>query len=162
MTQHPSRAERLLSVIGVQPASRAAGGRYLRSLPVRPGVRYWATSQPRFGEDYLGVQFYGEGRAFGRCLAADLERAGFKPRNPQSNQDTYAKAVRFDRAGGIDTPHLLVLRRELDAILRSGERADKAAETRTHSFREFMLASPLADIDLDLPSRTKTWREGVV
>ena len=161
MTQHASRAEQLFSVIGVQPASRAASGRYLRSLPVRPGVRYWATSQPRFEEDYLGLQFYGEGRTIGRRLATALERAGFAPRNPQSNQDTYAKAVRFDRGGGIDAPHLLALRRELDGILKRGE-PDTAAETPFSSFRAFMLASPLAETDLELPARDADWRQGAV
>ena len=59
MTEPESRPERLMSAIGLRPATKAASGRYLRSLPVRPGVRYWATSQERFREDYLGVQFFG-------------------------------------------------------------------------------------------------------
>lgn len=163
MDQQQSRPERLLGVIGATPATRAASGRYLRSLPVRPGVRYWATSQARFGEDYLGVQFYGEGQAVGRRLAADLERAGFKLRKPQSNQDTYAKAIPFDRSGEIDTRRLLALRRELDAILREDETTGGGTEVQSpRSFRDFMLASPLAHADLDLPSRDKAWRDGAV
>jgi hypothetical protein len=55
---------------------------------------------------------------------------------------------------------LLALRRELDAILATGEAADGATKPRPKSFRDFMLASPLADTDLDLPSRDADWREG--
>lgn len=160
MSEPESRPERLMSAIGLRPATKAASGRYLRSLPVRPGVRYWATSQERFREDYLGVQFYGEGQEEGRRLAAHLERAGFKARKPQSNQDTFAKAIPFDQAGEIDARRLLALRRELDAILTTGEAADGATKPRPKSFRDFMLASPLADTDLDLPSRDADWREG--
>lgn len=161
MSEQESRPGRLMSAIGLRPATKAASGRYLRSLPVRPGVRYWTTSQERFREDYLGVQFYGEGQQEGRRLAALLERAGFKARKPQSNQDTYAKAVPFDQTGEIDARRLLALRRELDAILKSGEAADSAVEVQpAKSFRDFMLASPLADADLDLPSRDTDWREG--
>ena len=163
MERRQSRVERLLGAIGARPATSAASGRYLRSLPVKPGVRYWATSRERFREDYLGVQFYGEGQEVGRRLAADLERAGFKPRKPQSNQDTYAKAIPFDRTGEIDARRLLMLRRELDTILRRGETAGAgAAAPAPRSFRDFMLASPLADADLDLPRRDKPWREGVI
>jgi len=163
MSQQQSRVERLLGVIGARPATQAASGRYLRSLPVRPGVRYWATSQERFREDYLGVQFYGEGQEVGRRLAADLERAGFKPRKPQSNQDTFAKGVPFDRTGEIDARRLLALRKELDAILQRGEASggDPAASA-PQSFRDFMLASPLADTDLGLPPRGKVWRDGAI
>lgn len=161
MNKTESRPERLMSTIGLRPATKAASGRYLRSLPVRPGVRYWATSQDRFKEDYLGVQFYGEGQQEGRRLAERLERAGFKARKPQSNQHTYAKGIPFDQSGEIDARRLLALRRELDAILTAGETADSATETRpSRSFRDFMLASPLADADLDLPARDADWREG--
>ena len=110
----------------------------------------------------MGLQFYGEGRTVGRRLATALERAGFAPRNPQSNQDTYAKAVRFDRGGGINASHLLALRRELDGILQHGEAADTTAEARFPSFRSFMLASPLADVDLEFPARDADWRQGAV
>ena len=161
MSGHHSRPERLMSALGVRPATRAAGGRYLRSLPVRPGVRYWATSQERFREDYLGVQFYGEGQEEGRRLAAALERAGFRARKPQSNQDTYAKPIPFDPSGGIDLHGVKALRRELDAILEAGEQAT-GADTSATSFRDFMLASPLAAIDLPLPSRHGDWRESGV
>lgn len=161
MKEMESRPERLMTAIGLKPATKAASGRYLRSLPVRPGVRYWATSQERFREDYLGVQFYGEGQEEGRRLAARLERAGFKARKPQSNQDTFAKAIPFDQTGEIDDRRLLALRRELDAILRSDEAADGSVDARPMaSFRNFMLASPLADADIDPPSRNTDWREG--
>jgi len=163
MIEPSSRPERLMGAIGLRPATNAASGRYLRSLPLRPGVRYWATSQARFREDYLGVQFYGEGQVEGLRLAARLERAGFKARKPQSNQDTYAKAIPFDQGGEIDLRRLQALRRELDAILQSGEAEDGPAAARASgSFRDFMLTSPLADADLDLPSRDSGWREGAL
>lgn len=156
-----NRPERVLEAIGASPATRAASGRYLRSLPVRPGVRYWATSHERFREDYLGVQFYGQGQEVGKRLAASLERAGFKARKPQSNQDTFAKAVPFDGSGEVDTRRLVALRRELDAILQSGETSVSQENDLPKSFRDFMLASPLSAVDLDLPPRDGRWRESV-
>ena len=161
MSEIQSRTERLMKILGVEPATRAAKGRYLRSLPFRPGMRYWATSQERFREDYLGVQFYGQAQEEGRRLAAALERAGFKARKPQSNQDTFAKPVPFDPGGDIDVHGVTSLRRELDAILETGKHA-APAEAPTTSFRAFMLASPLAEVDLDLPSRDREWRESGV
>lgn len=161
MDRQVSRVERVMDIVGVRPATHAASGRYLRSLPVRPGVRYWATCQERFQEDYLGVQFYGQGQEIGRRLAASLERAGFKARKPQSNQDTFAKGVPFDGSGEIDARRLLALRRELDAILQSGEASSGKGEARLQSFRDFMLASPLNAVELDLPLRDASWREDV-
>ena len=154
------RAKGILAAVDMQPATRAESGRYLRSIPIRPGVRFWATSQPRLKQDYLGVQFHGAGREAARRLASRLESAGFLARSPQTGQDTFAKPVPFGATGEIDSRRLQALRRELDAILRTAETADGAAETQPTSFRDFMLASPLGDADLDLPSRDPDWREG--
>ena len=151
-----ARARSVLSALDLQPATRAASGRYLRSVPVRPGVRYWATSQPRSRKDLLGIQFYGEGLEDARRLRARLEDAGFEARSPQTGQATFAKPVPFSPDNAVDAPALRLLRRELDAILAEGEHAGVAEPNR--SFRNFMLASPLADQTLDLPTRDGAWR----
>ncbi|MBA3811158.1 MAG: hypothetical protein H0X27_05845 [Caulobacteraceae bacterium] len=155
------RAGVVLGALGVLPASRAASGRYLRSLPIAPGVRYWATSQPRLEQDFLGVQFYGEGTVEAPRCAEGLMRAGFKRRMPQTGQITFAKPVSFAPRGGVDTAAIRAVRRELDAILRrhvaSGERPEVEKPV---SFRQFMLASPLADFELRLPPRAAAWRTG--
>lgn len=156
------RAKRILAAVDMQPATRAASGRYLRSVPIRPGVRFWATSQPRLKQDYLGIQFHGTGRDAARRLAARLESAGFLARNPQTGQDTFAKSVPFGSTGEVDSRRLQGLRRELDAILRDAEAVDEATEARPKSFREFMLASPLAEVGLDLPPRDSEWRQGAL
>ena len=150
-----ARARSVLAVLDLQAATRAASGRYLRSVPVRPGVRYWATSQPRSRKDLLGVQFYGEGMTEARRLRVRLEQAGFEPRSPQTRQATFAKPVPFSADDAVDGPALRRLRRELDAILAEG--AGGADPTR--SFRDFMLTSPLADHEIALPTRTGDWRK---
>ncbi len=157
MVSVEARALSVLATVDLQPATRAASGRYLRSIPVRPGVRFWATSQPRLGKDLLGVQFYGDdGRAEAERLRRRLEQAGFQARTPQTGQETFAKPAPFSADNGIDRAALRSVKRELDAILASGQSRDAG---RTRSFREFMLASPLADVELDLPSRDGSWRE---
>lgn len=162
MISAEERAKHILTAVDLQPASRAASGRYLRSVPIRPGVRFWATSQPRLRQDYLGVQFHGAGRDAARRLASRLENAGFLARSPQTGQDTFAKPVPFGATGEVDARRLQALRRELDAILLTAETAEEIIDAQPKSFREFMLASPLADTDLDLPSRDPDWREGVL
>lgn len=157
MTSPEARARSVLTLLDLQAATRAASGRYLRSVPVRPGVRYWATSQPRSRKDLLGVQFYGEGLAEARRLRARLEQAGFEARSPQTGQATFAKATPFSADDAVDGPALRLLRRELDAILAQAEGAGVAEPAR--SFRDFMLASPLADQQIALPPRTGDWRE---
>lgn len=153
-----TRALAVLAALNLQPATRAASGRYLRSTPVRPGVRYWATSQPRSRRDMLGVQFYGEGLPEARRLRARLEQAGFIARSPQTGQETFAKTVAFADDDAVDEGALRGVRRELDSILSEAALAD-THETR-RSFRDFMLASPLSEVDLSLPSREADWREG--
>lgn len=158
------RALAVLAALSLHPASKAASGRYLRSLPVRPGVRYWAASRPRSAEDYFGVQFYGEGSGEAASHTEPLLAAGFRPRNPQTGQITFAKPVAFSPGGDIDSRALQRVRRELDAILDQSEpdAARSASSAKTQTFREFMLGSPLADVDLDLPARTPAWRPSSV
>lgn len=151
------RALSVLATVGLQPATRAASGRYLRSVPVRPGVRYWATSQPRLGKDLLGVQFYGDdGRVEADRLRRRLEKAGFEARSPQTGQETFAKPAAFSSDNGIDVAALRSVKRELDAILVEGLLVPTGAK---RSFRDFMLASPLSETEVELPSRDANWRE---
>lgn len=164
MLEVANRPGRILAAVELQAATRAASGRYLRSLPVRPGVRYWATSRQRFGEDHLGVQFYGDdGLDEARRLRGALERAGFKARAPQTGQETFAKPVGFAADGGVDEWALRSLRRELDAVLANTEPSlstgtPNVGDVAATSFRDFMLASPLAEIAVELPARDDHWR----
>ena len=149
----------MLKVLDLSPVSGSATGRYLRSLPIAPGVRYWATSQPRHRRDFFGVQFYGEGTAEARRCAERLQAAGFQARTPQTGQLTYAKSVAFAPRGGVDADSLRAARRELDAILRS-LRDEHAPDRKPNSFRRLMLESPLAGVELSLPPRAPAWRSG--
>jgi hypothetical protein len=155
------RARALLRVLGVSPASKSASGRYLRSLPILPGVRYWTTSQVRLEQDFVGVQFFGEGADEASRCGRRLEHAGFRQRTPQTGQTTFAKPLRFAHGQAIDTQAVRAIKRELDSILFGDEiGTDQADGDQPQSFRDFMLASPLADLDLDLPSRDADWRQG--
>jgi len=149
-----------LKGLGLQPATGAKGGRYRRSLPLKPGVRFWATSRPRSREDMLGVQFFGEAVREGQLRAAELERRGFVRRAPQTGQITFAKPVPFAQGEEIDTAALGSVRRELEALL--AREVSPGEEGRTPhsalSLREFMLASPLADLELDLSRPPGGWR----
>lgn len=152
-----TRARALLATLNLCPATQAASGRYQRSVPVRPGVRYWATSQIRSRKDLVGIQFYGEGLAEARRLRGRLEQAGFRPRSPQTGQETFARPVPFSTADAIDDAALRSLRRELDAILAEADQPGVSEAGRT--FRQFMLASPLSDQPIEPPARSAPWRE---
>ncbi|MGZ8362788.1 MAG: hypothetical protein ACXW3D_02910 [Caulobacteraceae bacterium] len=152
------RARALLNALSLSPASRAASSRYLRSLPVRPGVRYWATSQPRSSRDYVGVQFYGEGVRDAERFARKLLKADFERRNPQTGQVTFAKAVRFKTGDAIDVDAAKAVKREIDNILAGGEPPTLASGAKP-SFRALMTSSPLADAGIILPDRENSWRE---
>ncbi len=155
------RALDVLAAAGSTPATRSASGRYQRSLPIAPGVRYWATSQPRLRQDFLGVQFYGEGAVDVAPFAERLRRNGFGARTPQTGQLTFAKSAAFAPAGGIDVEAIRRIRRDIDTILRDRIADEDARVTeRPISFRQFMLASPLAQVELVLPNRGADWRTG--
>lgn len=153
-----TRALAVLQALKVQPATKAASGRYLRSLPIRPGIRYWATSQLRLQQDFVGVQFFGEGLEAARRCGQRLERAGFRQRSPQTGQSTFARPVAFAAGQAIDAAAVEAAKRELDEILRDDERG--GAQPASPSFRAFMLSSPLSGVDLTLPERENTWRQG--
>lgn len=154
------RACALLKALDLEPATSSGNHRYQRSRPVRPGVRYWSSSLLRLHQDLLGVQFFGEGLREAAHKEARLERAGFRKRTPQTGQLTFAKAVPFAGAE-LDNQALSRARRELDQILEldGSVDVDVDAPIGRQSFREFMLASPLADVELQPPERSGRWRE---
>jgi hypothetical protein len=153
------RAGAVLQEIGFTPATRAASGRYQRSLPITPGVRYWATSQPRLRQDFLGIQFFGEGALEGVRFGDRLIKAGFQPRTPQTGQLTFAKAAPYAPSGDIDGNAIRSIRDALDSILKDhGVHQQRGKAGKNASFRNFMLASPLAGIELSLPERPSVWR----
>lgn len=142
------RAAAVLAAAGAHPSTKAASGRYRRSDPIRPGVRYWSTSTPRHQLDQFGVQFYGRGLSEGRQLEERLRAFRFEPRAPQSGQMTFARAVRFAPGDLLDHASLAEARRELDVILEQTS-VDGVQESGSR-FLDFMRNSPLAGLDLDL------------
>lgn len=149
MIQVADRAEAVLQAGGQRADTRAASGRYRRSPAIRAGVRYWASSRLRQREDLFGVQFHGrEGKATALRLQAAFERAGFETRNPETSKVTFARAIPFGAGDGVDAESIRSAKSTIDAIL-GGEPPPSSGR----SFREFMLASPWADIEIELPVR---------
>ncbi|QYC11481.1 hypothetical protein [Brevundimonas nasdae] len=105
------RTQRLFEDLGIAPATRAASGRYLRSEPLRSGIRYWAGHAR--GQDLFGVQFLADGLSDAERLGSRLVQAGFNPRPPQSSQLTFCRAIDVQADG---TPDLIALR-ETRAVL---------------------------------------------
>lgn len=151
------RARTVLTTLSIQPATSAASGRYLRSRPIRVGVRYWATSQPRYEQDAFGVQFFGEGVREAERLEARLVRAGFIQRTPQTNQRTFARPIPYGPDNALDLAAARAARADLDAIL-SEETGSAAPGFEEGGFRAFMLDSPLAEAELPPVDRTGDWR----
>ncbi|WP_282008560.1 hypothetical protein [Brevundimonas aveniformis] len=145
------RAVAVLAAIRLEADTRAASGRYRRSKPIRPGVRYWATSRLRQQEDVFGVQFYGEGLREARRLQRAFERAHFEIRNPETSKITYACPIAFGPGKSVDVEGIATARRTIDTILGS----TVTPTTQGASFLEFMRASPWADIEIDLPDRVR-------
>lgn len=143
------RSAAVLAAIGEEADTGVAGGRYRRSSPIRPGVRYWSTTRLRQREDVLGVQFHGPGIAEAQRLRAAFERARFEVRNPETSKITFARAVPFGVSEQIDAEALAETKKVVDAILGVA-----AASDTGKAFLAFMQASPLADVDLNLAERT--------
>lgn len=143
------RAQALLAAIGQEADSKAASGRYRRSRPIRPGVRYWSTARLRQREDVFGVQFHGPGLAEAARLRAAFERAHFEVRNPETSKITYARPIPFGPGERVNEAALAEAKRAADAIL--GGPNDPAGCEMT--FLEFMQASPWADLEIELPER---------
>lgn len=165
------RAQRVLGVVGAKPATKAASGRYQRSLPFRPGIRYWATTLERSHADKFGVQFLGEGIAIAQRLERAFIRRGFVKQSTQPSQITYCRKIKWLPDDGIDVEAVRAALAEVDAVLNEADPAPSrkrnavAEEAGTPtgrsglSFLEFMRASPLYGVELDLPKREGGWRD---
>lgn len=162
------RAQQILKVIGAEPATKAASGRYQRSLPFRAGIRYWTTSLERSRADKFGVQFLGEGVATAHRLERAFVRRGFVKQSTQPSQITFCRKIEWLADGEIDEEAVRVARAEVDAILAGGDGAPAApaapaplpqGHRPSANFRAFMLASPLASADLPEAVRDPRWRE---
>lgn len=152
------RALAVLDALHAPAATRAASGRYRRSQPILPGVRYWSTSMQRFSRDYVGVQFFGEAVGEASRFEARLVGAGFERRTPQTGQITFAKPVPFASPSRVDVEAVRAVGREIADILVGH---DSPRQPPGQTFRDFMLASPLAEVELEPPSRQASWRGGV-
>lgn len=65
---------------------------------------------------------------------------------------TFAKAIDFGPDGALNEQALSRARRDIDAALE--EPSDKPPPDRSgRAFREFMLNSPWADVEIELPER---------
>lgn len=147
------RAQAVLAAIGQQADTRAASGRYRRSTPIRPGVRYWSTARLRQREDVFGVQFNGPALEEARRLRSAFERARFEVRNPETSKITYARPVPFGPGREVDTVALAEAKRVADAILGTQGDQPAGASGKGSTFLEFMQASPWADTEIELPQR---------
>lgn len=143
------RATAVLAAVGEEADTQAASGRYRRSRPIRPGVRYWSTARLRQREDVFGVQFHGAGLVEAKRLRAAFERAHFEVRNPESSKITYARPIPFGEDEQVDSKAIFEAKRAVDVIL--GAQPD--SRKRSMTFLEFMQASPWADTEIDLPER---------
>lgn len=152
------RAAAVLAAIGAPAITKAASGRYRRSEPILPGVRYWSTSTPRRREDHVGVQFYGVGVERGRRLRSALERKGFRFHRPQPGQLTFARPVLFTDDDGLDVEALRKVRADLDGVILAPVDAEEGG-AKTRDFWTFMKTFPLKDEEFELPERNGAWRD---
>jgi len=153
------RAVAVLAAAGDKPAIEKPTRRYVHSRDHRRGIRIWATSKPSSGTDLIGLQFYGAGRSEGERLEAALDRVGFFAHSRDERKLTFAKSVAFAPDGAIDRRAVARVRQEIDALIG---RKSVGAPVSGGSFRDFMLASPLAEVELPTVSRKGEWRESQV
>lgn len=115
MANSNQRSRQVFDAVDLTPATKAASGRYIRSEPFRPGVRYWASHAN--GLDLFGVQFFGSGLASATTLQRALVAAGFLERTRQPTQLTFCRQVRGLSDDGIDAASLKAAKSDLDAVL---------------------------------------------
>jgi hypothetical protein len=150
LSKAEERAPALLAALRLPIAVRRVGGRYLTSPSRLPGVSYWATSMPRYKRDGFGVQFEGAGLTYLGRLRSALARAGFDDRGQNEGRHTFERQLPFAADGQIDEAALAEAKRAVDALLATAPEAG----AREMTFRQFMQASPLFGIELDIPPRT--------
>ncbi|MNT03500.1 hypothetical protein D3C72_1380400 [compost metagenome] len=109
------RTQSIMDALGIARASGAASGRYLRSDPLRPGVRYWAGHA--HGQALFGVQFLADAMDEAGRLGHALEAAGFLSREPAPKLLTYCRGSALLADGELDVDALRVAKVDLDRIL---------------------------------------------
>lgn len=154
------RAAAVLRAVGVQPVTSAARGRYQRSRPFLPGIRYWSASKPRLRRDLLGVQFFSHGVIEVGAHVDNLAMLGFTLRSPQTGQLTFAKEVAFAPGDFLDDAQLKAARRDIETVFgKWAEVIEPPEGPPRRTFRAFMLASPWANTEIELPERDGHWRD---
>ncbi len=150
------RAQRLLAVVGAVPATRAASGRYQRSIPFAPGSRWWATTLETTRVDKFGVQFLGPGIETARAHEREFVRRGFVKQSTQPTQVTFCRKIPRLPDDGIDEAAIRAAKSEIQAILA---RAPDGAPKRTGAdLIAFLRESPLAEVELPDVPRDGEWR----
>jgi hypothetical protein len=150
LSKAEERAPALLKALRLPIAVRRVRGRYLTSPSRLPGVSYWATSMPRFKRDGFGVQFEGAGLTYLGRLKSALARAGFNDRGQNDGRHTFERELPFAEGGRIDEAALAEAKRAVDDLLAGQPKSGGSKMT----FLEFMEASPLYGVELDIPPRT--------
>ena len=154
------RTHKILSDIGEKAATKAASGRYLRSLEFRPGIRYWATSARQ--KDLFGVQFFGEGLDDAERYRRALANRGFASRTPQPSQLTYCREIDFLADGRPDMDAIRAAKADLDGIVRSDdpvERQQRIAEFQRlidEGLRSGISADTMSDLLAQARRRAET------
>lgn len=116
MANFDQRTHQIFALLGIQPATKAASGRYLRSAIFRPGIRYWAGYAHH--KDLFGVQFFGEGLEDAAQYRQALSNAGFASRTPQPSQLTFCREIDFLFDGAADMTAIKAAKSALDKIVR--------------------------------------------
>lgn len=147
----------ILRGVGLEPTLQRGGGRYINAETGLPGVFFWATCKPRFGEDEIGIQFRGvHGPRAEDDLAARLIGIGLVRRNNNPSDRTYSLVVPRLRGTVPDMDALAVIKQRISAVLAHGFRppAASAAPVRDAvDFMSFIARTLPAAVELELPQR---------
>lgn len=147
----------ILRGVGLEPTLQRGGGRYINADTDLPGVYFWATCKPRFGEDEIGIQFRGvHGPRAEEDLAARLIGIGLARRSDKPSDRTYSLAVPRLRDTVPDMIALTAIKQRIAAVLAHGFRplAAPAGPRRDQAdFMSFIARTLPAAVELELPPR---------
>lgn len=105
----------VFAALGIEPATKAASGRYLRSTDLMAGVRYWATVNA--SATLLGLQFHGQDDIrHADAMRQGLRDAGLEPRRPTVRMETYYLEVPHLAGGHLDFASLKSAKSSIAAI----------------------------------------------